>query len=274
MPEARFVDIHSHFVFGVDDGAPDLEASMAMLEQAASLNFTTLLGTPHATELTDDEFSRQLVENFNVVRQTAQKEKMPLELFLSAEMFYSPRLLEWLKYPWATFNQNKKYLLFELPLFDFPEGVGQFIFEARLKGLIPIMAHPERYRYLHDQLEKLLTFVRQGCLIQVNAGSIVGQFGSSVQKFSLKLIKSGVVQFIASDAHEIKNRSYLTLVHARQELAKFYNDDVLDNLFFHNPLNAIRANQVSMLDLDEESLLPSQEKWKKILINLKNRLFS
>ena len=272
MGKTQFIDIHSHFVFGVDDGAYDLNASMAMLEQAASLNFKILLATPHATELTDDEFNLQLLNHFKQVKEAAQKEKLHVELFLAAEMFFSHRIFDWFSYSWSTFNNNGKYFLFELPLFDLPEGVGEFIFQARLKGLVPILAHPERYRYLHDKIDKLLTFVQQGCLIQINAGSIVGQFGSSVQSFAFKLIKSGMAHFVASDAHETESRSYLTLVQAREELTSILDDNALHRLFWQNPLNAIQAAEVHSFDLVEEHLMSKPDKWKKLFKNLKNRL--
>ena len=274
MAKARFVDLHSHYIFGVDDGAYDLNATMAMLEQAASLNFKALLATPHATELTDDEFSQQIIDHFNQVKQAAQKENLPLELYLSAEMFFSSRIFDWLKYPWATFDNNQKYFLFELPLFDLPEGVGEFIFQARLKSFIPILAHPERYRYLHDKIDKLMTFVQQGCLIQVNAGSIVGQFGNSIQNFALKLIKSGMVHFVASDAHETENRSYQTLVRARNELMNLLDEQTLDNLFYQNPLNAIKAQELHYLEINEDHLMPAHDKWRKLLKQFKKKLWS
>ncbi len=272
MGNRQFADLHSHFVFGVDDGAPDLDASMAMLEQAASLNIRTLLATPHATELTDETFSQQLLDHFKQVQETAQKEKLPVDLYLSAEMFFSNRILEWFHYPWSTFDNNGKYLLFELPLFDLPDGVGEFIFQLRLKGLVPVLAHPERYRYLHDKIDKLVGFVQQGCLIQINSGSVIGQFGSSVASFAMKMIKSGLVHFVASDAHETENRNYETMVQAREALTRIVSESVLDQIFWQNPLNAIKAAEISNFDFVEEHLMSTPDKWKRVLRNLKNRL--
>ncbi len=274
MTAARFVDIHSHYLFGLDDGAPDLETSLAMIEQAARLNFKALLATPHATEMTDTAYSQQIVENFNLVRQQVQKENIPIELYLAAEMFYSPKIFDWFSLPWATFNHNKKFFLFELSLFDFPEGVGEFIFQCRLQGFVPVLAHPERYRYLHDRLETLLTFVRQGCLIQINAGSIVGQFGNATRKVAFKLIQSGAAHFVASDAHETQKRNYQTMVEAHAELSKHLTDDQLDRLFFNNPQAAIAAQSIPMADPESEDTTERTPKWKKALSVLKRKLMS
>ncbi len=274
MSTQQFVDIHSHYLFGLDDGAASLDDSLSMLEQAASLHITHLLATPHATELTNDAFSEQVVQHFETVRQEARKAGIPVHLYLSAELFFSRRTMDWLHYPWATIANNRKYLLFELPLLDLPEGVGEFIFQCRLKGITPILAHPERYMYLHKKLEKLYAFFQQGCLIQINAGSITGQFGQNVQNMALNFIKSGFAHFVASDAHEIKYRSYKTLIRAYEELAKFVDSSFLNRLFFENPQNAITGQAIKVSEVDDglfDSQTDSLKRWAK---RFKKKFFS
>ncbi len=274
MSRTKFVDLHSHFLFGLDDGAENLDASLAMLDQAASLNFEILLATPHASDMTNDAFSQQIMARFNEVKSAVIKAQIPVKLFLAAEMFYSAQIFKWMKYPWSTINNNKRYFLFELPLFDLPEGVGEFIFKAQLKKMTPILAHPERYRYLHNKVEKLISFVQQGCLIQVNAGSIVGQFGNSTQNFALKLIKGGLAHLVASDAHDVEKRNYGTMVQAYRELEKFCDAETLANLFYYNPKKIIRAENIFILEADESQFNPFLKRWKKKFFTLLQKLWS
>jgi protein-tyrosine phosphatase len=271
----RFIDLHSHFVFGLDDGARSLEESLAMLEQAAESGIEHVLATPHATELTDDRFSEQVLRQFRLVQDEARKKEIPVRLSLGAELFFSRRLMEWLRYPWATVANNQKYLLFELPLFDLPDGVGEFIFECRLKGITPILAHPERYLYLHKKLEKLYSFFQQGCLIQINAGSIVGQFGQSVQEMALRFVKANFVHFVASDAHETRQRNYKVLLRSYEELQKTVDDATLNKWFYENPAKALQGGGIEPGDVDETFFNNTQKspmkKWAKLL---KNRFLS
>ncbi len=274
MAVSQFIDLHSHFLFGLDDGARSLEESLAMLDQAASLNIVRLLATPHATELTDDAFSEQVVRRYIFVKEEAQKAGIPVQLSLGSELFFSRRLMAWLKYPWATLANNQKYLLFELPLLDLPDGVGEFIFECRLKGITPILAHPERYIYLHNKLEKLYTYFQQGCLIQINAGSIMGQFGQSVQNVAFTFIKGKFAHFVASDAHETKHRSYEVLIRAYEELQKFTDDSFLDKLFFENPQRALAGEVIPYGEVDDSIFLKKNEQLRKWIKILKKRFFS
>ncbi len=274
MGTQQFTDIHSHYLFGLDDGARTLDETLEMLEQAASLNITHLLATPHATELTDDAFSEQVVQRFEQVRKEAQKAGIPIRLSLAAELFFSRRLMDWLRYPWATLANNQKYLLFELPLLDLPDGVGEFIFQCRLQGITPILAHPERYIYLHNKLDKLYGFFQQGALIQINAGSITGQFGQNVQNVALSFVKGGFVHFVASDAHETKHRSYRTLIRAYEELSKFADSTFLNKLFFENPQKAIAGETIKIQDVDDEIFAKKSDQIKKWTQRLKRKFFS
>ncbi len=267
----RFIDLHSHFVFGLDDGARSLDESLAMLEQAAENGIEHLLATPHATELTDDRFSEQVLRQFGLVQEEARKKGIPVRLSLAAELFFSRRLMEWLRYPWATFANNQKYLLFELPLFDLPDGVGEFIFECRLKGITPILAHPERYLYLHKKLDKLFSFFQQGCLIQINAGSIVGQFGQAVQEMALRFVKANFVHFIASDAHETKQRNYKVLLRSYEELQKTVDDATLNMWFYENPAKALQGSLIEAGEVDEAAFNSKKSPMKKWVKLLKNR---
>ena len=274
MSLQQFVDIHSHYLFGLDDGAETLDQTLRMLEQAADLNITHLLATPHATELTDEAFSAQVVERFAAVQRAVEKAGIPVKLSLGAELFFSRRLMDWLHYPWFTLANNQKYVLFELPLLDLPEGVGDFIFQCRLKGITPILAHPERYLYLHRKLDKLYAFFQQGCLIQINAGSIVGQFGTTVQNLALTFVKEKFVHFVASDAHETKHRNYETLIRSYEELAKFADSAFLDQLFFENPQKAIMGQAITVHEVDDAAFGNKKDGIRKWTERFRKKFFS
>ncbi len=262
--ETYYIDIHSHYLFAVDDGSPNIEQSLAMLKQAAAQNIAIVQATPHATDLTNDVVSKQFLENFSRLQQQVRKAGITVDILLASELFFSPHIYEWLQYPWATFNNQKKYLLFELPLYKMPEGVGDFIFQCQLKGIHPILAHPERYIYLHRRREVLLDWNRQGCLMQMNAGSLLGQFGQEVGQFSRQMLQAQMIHFIASDAHDVEFRNYEVLQRSRQQIEDFLPRWYLDQLYFANAEKALAGEKLAPLKADENLFLKQKPFWEKL----------
>lgn len=255
-----YTDIHSHFLFNIDDGAESIRQSLEMIDEAQRRGITHLLATPHVTDNMTRQINDRIIEHFQQVEKKVNEQQLKIKVSLGSELFYSDRVSEWLHYPWATFNNNQKYFLFELPLFDLPEGVGQFIFDNRLKGMTPILAHPERYLYLRDNIDQLTGWYRQGCLMQMNAGSLTGHFGGRVVEFTKRLLQQRLYHFIASDAHDINFRNYNALDEASRDAAQYVDESYLQALFKTNPERAIAGQEIRQHELNEEEL---KENWIK-----------
>ncbi len=254
MSDCIFADIHSHFLFGVDDGARNLKASLRLIEQAQENNIKYMLATPHVSEVMNEEFSRLILDNFAQLQEEAKKRNYNVELFLASEILFNEDIFKWLPAPWATINNNKKYLLFELPFFTLPQRVDEFIFHCNMKNITPIMAHPERYFYMHNKLDTLLQWHSKGCLMQMDAGSIVGQFGKKVSAISKKLAQMEFFSVVASDAHDVIGRNYVTLYDAYDVMRDFLDNDYVDKLFCDNPINIIRGNKIRPFPVKQESV--------------------
>lgn len=240
----QFIDIHSHILFGVDDGSENLDYSLSMLRQAADFNVEHIMATPHATEVMTEEIGTQFIVRYNRLKTAAESDGIPVGISLGTELFFSERILEWLEEPWATFNGLKKYLLFELPLFEIPENVDEFIFRCRMSGTVPVMAHPERYLRLHDAPDRILKWYHHGCLMQLNAGSLMGQFGERIRNFSRRLLESGMYQFLASDAHDLNDRNFEILTRAALQVEEFMSREYAEILCHLNPGKALRGEKV------------------------------
>ncbi len=262
MTSPKFIDIHSHILYRVDDGSKSEKMSLKMLELAVKTNITHLVATPHANDLTQKEQSERFEKRFEHLQLMIEKNGLPLQLSLGSELFFGPGIETLLEAPWATFNNNRKYLLFELPLYEMPKEVEHFIFERHLEGITPILAHPERYTYLHKQLHKIVDWYHQGCLMQVNAGSIVGQFGERVASVGQRLLRAGLAQFVASDAHDPEYRTYLALPDAYEKMLTFLPEEMAGQLTYTNPLKAIRGQSIDAYEIDESQLL--EDRWKSV----------
>ncbi len=256
-------DIHSHFIFQVDDGANSLRDSLIMLEQAASCGIEKLIATPHISDTANEEGSKRIQQNFYKIQESLEKHQIPVKIFMGSELYYNEFILKWQDAAWYTFNDKKKYLLFELPLFDLPLQVADFIFQCKLKGITPILAHPERYLYLSNRFDLLRSWYAQGCMLQMNAGSILGQFGSRIAQFSEQLLSMNLYHFVASDAHDLVDRNYKTMSLAYQRLLEIIDEDHVHDLFNVNTSNAVDGNTIMMSDFNDN--LKHQGHLKKVL---------
>ncbi len=243
-----------------------------MLQQAVEQNITHLLATPHATDLTTEAVSDRFLDHFKELQDLVAEENIAINISLASELYFSPHVYDWIKYPWATFNNNRKYLLFELPLFEMPREVKEFIFQCKLEGITPILAHPERYSYMNKNVEVLFEWHRQGCLMQINAGSITGQFGSRAEKLALKMIQARLAHFVASDAHETEYRNYEQLPKAREILSAQFPQDYVDELFSINPQKALDGLPFETREPDESLIEDSWFTYQGIL-NKINKVF-
>jgi len=259
MTGLHYIDIHSHVLFNVDDGSKSEAMSLKMLRQAAENKIVHLLATPHANDLTNEVQSERFFKRHNRLKQLISEHQIPLKLSLGSELFFGPGIETLLETPWATFENKRKYLLFELPLYEMPKEVEHFIFERHLEGITPILAHPERYSYLHRRPEKLVAWHHQGCLMQINAGSIIGQFGERVASVAKRMLKAGMVQFVASDAHDPEYRNYQALDLASMQMQEFLSDEEIAELVFENPRRAIEGTPIEPLEINEALL---NEDWK------------
>jgi protein-tyrosine phosphatase len=196
------VDIHSHILWGLDDGAETLEESLAMLRLAADSGTTDIVATPHSN-------SKYRYEP-EVIQQRIGE--------LSASVSGKPRIhrgcdfhLSFDNVQAAMENPNKyainggRYLLVEFP--DGPlAGMKRVLTTLIDCGLTPIMTHPERHRQLRRIDEEFVEWIQMGCLVQVTAQSLLGRFGKHSEESAWEMVQQGLAHFIASDAHDTQDR--------------------------------------------------------------------
>jgi len=151
-------------------------------------------------------------------------------------------------------EKKQQYVLFEVSLFVDLSKVSQMIFDINLKNIIPIFAHPERSKKIQNSPEILEQWLHQGCLMQMNAGSILGQFGKKCQQVSKRLLKAGLIHIISSDAHEQKHRNYLAFKNAFNDVSSNFNVEYANILFKENPYKIVNGGKVKIFNTDKEML--------------------
>ncbi|MDO8671501.1 MAG: CpsB/CapC family capsule biosynthesis tyrosine phosphatase [Dehalococcoidia bacterium] len=195
------IDIHSHILYGVDDGAQSLEDSLEMARVAAADGIHTIVATPHGIEWSTDCNWPETVGRVKSLQDELNRLSIELKIAPGLEVYLTPGLAKQIDEGSAFPLNGSRYILVEMPMNLFPIYAEQAIFELQLKGLIPILAHPERNAGIQKDYRLLQKLVDRGVLGQVTAASLCGSFGSRTKETARVLLQRNLVHIIASDAH-------------------------------------------------------------------------
>ncbi|MFC4025120.1 tyrosine-protein phosphatase [Oceanobacillus longus] len=250
------IDIHSHILPGVDDGAKTEEDSLAMAKEAVSQGITTIIATPHNKNGKYDNERASIKNNVQILSELLVKEDIPLTVISGQETRINGEMIEDINNGKLLPLNDTKYLFVEFPSANVPRYSSQMLFDIQVAGYTPIIVHPERNQELIEHPSRLYEFVKKGALTQVTAASIVGKFGKNIQKFSHQLVEANLTHFIASDAHNTTTRGFC-MDEAFHELKNEYGSDYF-YMFLEN-------SQLLLDNMNVNRMEPSQVKKKKFL---------
>ena len=262
------IDFHNHVLPNVDDGPRTLEESISMIRHAEAQGITDIVQTVHFQHPKMDGKNvdyKYLTNKLNDFQSIINKQKININMHLSAEVFYLPNLVEISSNPLVTIG-SKRYMLIEFSTNIYPEGFEEVFYKLQLNGITPIIAHPERYRFVNNNLDILSKWIDLGYIIQIDAGSVIGQFGNKAKKNTLKMISEGYVHLIGSDAHNDKKRNFC-IAPAYKSIEKNTSNIYVSNL----KENAERI----LMGKDLKLVIPSKNKTsflKRNITKLLNRL--
>ena len=234
------VDIHCHILPGLDDGPDSMAESLAMAESAIGDGITHVVASPHSSSEFTFDFRRVLRLRDQLQAELGDR----LHLATGCDFHLNPENLQALRTHPAQFCINQRdYLLVEFNEISIPPAMDETLHNMHLRGIRPIITHPERNGILRRQPARLSKWVHLGCFVQVTAGSLTGGFGPRAQEDSLCWIAQGLVHLVASDAHNTKRRP-LRLQPAYDVVAAQFGDEKADALFLHNPLAVFEGREL------------------------------
>lgn len=207
------IDIHCHILPGLDDGAVDMEMALDMIRIAYDTGINTIIATPHFIPGELEPSKESIIAKVNEMNRFISGLGYKLNILPGEEVFISPDLVELVETEKVmTLNNGGKYMLIELPLSHIPIYTNDVIYRLMLKGITPIIAHPERNIDIAKNEDKALQLIEAGALLQVNSSSLRGVFGNKVKMTGWNLLAKGMVHFIATDGHTSGHRRPLILV--------------------------------------------------------------
>ncbi|MEN8136567.1 MAG: CpsB/CapC family capsule biosynthesis tyrosine phosphatase [Thermodesulfobacteriota bacterium] len=231
------IDLHCHILPGLDDGPASLQQSLAMAEIAEADGITKIVATPHIrSEVPSPDQIATACRNLNGA---LRKKGLQLEILPGAETYAmaAPALLTD-----RTINSTR-YILIEFPLTHLPVGAGQFIFNLRVHGFKPIIAHPERIPNIIARPQLLKNLLDEQVYVQLTVGSLTGSFGPDPEKCARYLLQNGLVHFLASDGHGVDYRQPL-LAKGLKIATKLIGNREAQRLVFANPQAVLAGHDI------------------------------
>lgn len=226
------IDLHLHLLHGVDDGATDLAASLAMIVRAAELGFDRLVATPHLDGPLSERYRSLVAERLaELVPRAAE---LGVDVVTGFEHKLSPDLASRLEAGEGSTLGGSTAVLVELPFQGWPLSTDQALFDLMSAGYRPVLAHPERYQAVQDNPDLALDLAERGVLHQLTFGSITGLFGKPAMRVSELLLERDAVAVLASDAHSAGQR-YVAVSQGRQRAEELIGRDRVRQLTVDNP---------------------------------------
>ena len=220
------VDIHSHLIPGIDDGSQSMEESLELLRGMEALGYEKVITTPHIMVDTYRNTPKSIKEGLKHLQDAANAEGIKVQIDAAAEYYLDEGFYDHLHRA-EVMSVKGGYLLFETSYVSKPLQLEEMIFEIGAAGYTPLMAHPERYRYIKDPSKEYKRLKDLGVMFQVNLNSFGGHYGKGAKIFAELLNKKGMIDFLGSDVHHAKQVDTLSMV---------FRSDVYGTIFDNNSI--------------------------------------
>lgn len=225
------IDIHSHVLPTIDDGARTLKETLTMVEEAKEVGFTDIITTSH---FIDGKYDIDKKDREILINELTDLTSPNVKLHNGAEAYIMPELTSFYDKKTIPTLADSRYVLFELPLNSDVLYADKVILDLVNHGYTPIIAHPERYKTVQKDINRAYNFIDKGALLQCNFGSFNGQYGREAQRVAVGLLKKDKISFLGSDAHR-GNSIYLRIEEIITKLEKTVGTEKVEQLTVTNP---------------------------------------
>jgi len=220
---ALTTDMHSHLLPGLDDGVKTLDEAEAVVRALAQLGYRKLITTPHVMHDHYRNTPETILGGLDKLRNHLNERDIEVEGQAAAEYYLDEHFIRALESDSRLLTFGNQYLLFETNFISEPLNLNEFIFAATTRGYRPVLAHPERYMYLQDNVIRIEDLANRGVLFQLNLGSLAGFYTRGIQTMAGRLIDMGLVHFLGSDCHNMQHAEGIARVSRSRYFEKALN---------------------------------------------------
>lgn len=250
------IDIHAHILPGIDDGPANMGEALALIAAAADNGIDTVVATPHMLDGIYNATRAEIFAALAELNDAAHEHGLPVTILAGADVHAEAEVPELLRQgDLVTVADRGKHLMLELPPDVVPRELDQLLFGMQLQGVRPIVSHPERNRVIQDDPNELMSLVQAGALMQITAGSVLGDFGRRVRSCAETLLARRMVHFVATDMHDLRGRKP-KLAEAETCLAELVGDNEANEIVHEHPEALIHGRYVNVA----EPVLPKPRK--------------
>ena len=226
---ALVTDVHSHLIPGIDDGAKSIDESIQLILGLRDMGFKKIITTPHIMYDYYRNDREIILSGLKRLREALALHKIDIEINAAAEYYLDDHFEQLIENKeLLTFGDN--LVLFELSFFEEPKLLDKLIFDMQLNGYKPVLAHPERYTYMHkDNYSRYHELVDKGVLMQVNLGSIAGNYGPEVSKTAQYMASKNLISLLGSDTHHMMHIQMFRVLKTNPLINRLLNENKLLN---------------------------------------------
>lgn len=238
-------DIHSHIIYGVDDGAQNIEEAVKMVEYAVTHGTKGLVATPHTNVPGSFEnlWGPELLEKVKTLRTVLKENYIDVQIFCGQEIFCTSYAIELLKSGKVITLNNSRYPLVEFDFYEDSDSVYTKLERIISEGYIPVVAHPERYAFVTEEGDAAIRLKKLGCVLQINKGSLTGKFGENAFYAARRLIEERLADVIASDSHSPYVRTP-NMKNVHELVSEEYSQNYADILLDINPKRILQDRDI------------------------------
>lgn len=245
------IDIHTHILPNIDDGARSIEETFNLIKEAKNSGFEAIVLTSHYMEGYYETDTPEREVWVNAIYENLQAKNIDIKLYLGNEIYLSDNMIKFMEEGKASTINDTSYVLFELPLDEEPENLYDIIYQMQQYKIVPILAHPERYSFIQKEPELVYDLIQKGVLMQANYGSIIGQYGEKAKIIVEKLLENNMIHMLGTNAHR-PNTIYPRIPQILAELNQIIGEEKLKQLTTINPKLVLNNKRI---DIEEPQII-------------------
>ncbi len=222
-------DMHSHLLPGLDDGLEDIDTTIAFVRELHEMGYKKLICTPHILDDIYPNSPATILPKLDMVREALLANDIPVVIEAAAEYMVDPGMEQYVKSGGQLLTFGENYILIEMSYAAASPNIEEAIFTLRMRGLQPVIAHPERYNFYHQEFTYYERMIDLGCLLQINLLSLLGYYGKPIKAVAEKLLAQKMVSLVGTDMHHINHLNALKELASRKEFYKLLENADLKN---------------------------------------------